>query len=82
MGYRELAAMDVPTVVATDDGSVGYHGTVVDALGAYDARVGPSPESVAVYTCGPTPMMLAVERHLLAAGVPAGQIVYERFEYD
>jgi predicted ferric reductase len=32
--------------------------------------------------CGPRPMMLAVERHLLAAGVPADQIVYERFEYD
>ena len=32
--------------------------------------------------CGPTPMMLAVESHLLAAGVPARQIVYERFEYD
>jgi predicted ferric reductase len=36
----------------------------------------------ACLVCGPTPMMLAMERHLLAVGVPAGQIVYERFEYD
>jgi ferredoxin-NADP reductase len=28
------------------------------------------------------PMMLAVERELIAAGVPANRIVYERFEYD
>jgi predicted ferric reductase len=32
--------------------------------------------------CGPTPMMLAAERHLIAAGVPSDRIVYERFEYD
>ncbi|HUU72436.1 MAG TPA: ferric reductase-like transmembrane domain-containing protein, partial [Burkholderiales bacterium] len=32
--------------------------------------------------CGPTPMMLAIEQHLLAAGVPPPNIVYERFEYD
>ena len=34
------------------------------------------------FVCGPTPMMLAVERHLLATGVPSANIVYERFEYD
>lgn len=32
--------------------------------------------------CGPTGMMLAGERELLALGVPAANIVYERFEYD
>lgn len=32
--------------------------------------------------CGPTGMMLAGERELLALGVPSGNIVYERFEYD
>jgi predicted ferric reductase len=32
--------------------------------------------------CGPTPMLLAVERHLRQLGVPRKNIVYERFEYD
>jgi ferredoxin-NADP reductase len=32
--------------------------------------------------CGPTRLMLAVERWLLAAGVPSRQIVCERFGYD
>lgn len=32
--------------------------------------------------CGPTQMMLSVERHLRSLGVPPANIVYERFEYD
>jgi len=48
---------------------------ILDALPA-------SPRECLCLICGPTPMMLAAERHLLAAGVPAGQVVYERFEYD
>jgi len=40
------------------------------------------PERCLVFICGPTPMMLAVERHLTRIGVPPGQIVYERFVYD
>lgn len=34
------------------------------------------------FVCGPPSMMVAVEAELLALGVPAGMIVYERFEYD
>lgn len=41
-----------------------------------------SPERCLVFLCGPTPMMLAVERHLAAIGVSPRQIVYERFVYD
>jgi len=41
-----------------------------------------APETCLCLVCGPTPLMLAVERWLLAAGVPSRQIVYERFEYD
>ncbi len=40
------------------------------------------PERCLCLVCGPTPMMLAVERHLHAFGVPPKNIVYERFEYD
>lgn len=40
------------------------------------------PAACLCLICGPTPMMLAVERHLLACGVAPGGILYERFEYD
>jgi predicted ferric reductase len=42
----------------------------------------PRPEQCLAFLCGPTPMMLAVERHLSAVGIPPSQIVYERFVYD
>lgn len=35
-----------------------------------------------VVLCGPTPMILSVEESLSDLGVPAGQILSERFEYD
>jgi predicted ferric reductase len=40
------------------------------------------PQRCLVFLCGPTAMMLAVESHLSAIGVPPRQIVYERFVYD
>jgi predicted ferric reductase len=40
------------------------------------------PGECLCFLCGPTPMMLACREHLLACGVPAGQIVFERFDYD
>jgi predicted ferric reductase len=58
----------------------GGVGEIDDA--AIRAHLPAAAEKCLCLACGPTPMMLAVERHLLAAGVPAGQIVYERFEYD
>jgi len=40
------------------------------------------PQHCLCMMCGPTPMMLAAERHLKQLGVPSRNIVYERFEYD
>jgi dihydroorotate dehydrogenase electron transfer subunit len=51
---REFAGAEV----ATMDGSVGTHGTVLDAAGTLD-------DYAAVYSCGPNPMLAAVK---LAAG--------------
>jgi dihydroorotate dehydrogenase electron transfer subunit len=48
--------------VATDDGSAGHHGSVVDLLAKYfppplgEGRVG----AVDILTCGPTPMLTAL----------------------
>lgn len=40
------------------------------------------PDRCLFFMCGPTPMMLAVERHLAEIGVPRRQIMYEQFVYD
>ncbi len=53
---------------ATDDGSAGWHGTVVDCLGAWlpSAPAGP----MMLYACGPTPMLAAVQRFALERNLP------------
>jgi dihydroorotate dehydrogenase electron transfer subunit len=60
--------MGVPLVPATDDGSVGHHGRVTEAVDAYlDTRPGP----VRLYACGPDPMLHAVARLAARRGLPA-----------
>jgi dihydroorotate dehydrogenase electron transfer subunit len=70
LGFRDahhaLGAdlLDSPRV-ATDDGSVGHHGLVTELL---SEEIDPS---VAVYACGPPPMLEAVRALCSEAGVPA-----------
>jgi dihydroorotate dehydrogenase electron transfer subunit len=61
--------------LATDDGSAGYHGSVVALLEAR-LRQGERPDMV--YTCGPTGMMAAVARVVRAQGVPCWASLEER----
>ena len=54
--------------VATDDGSEGFHGTVVDMLKKYmmeNTFVRPR-----VYSCGPTPMMRALSKFCVEKSIP------------
>lgn len=44
-------------VIATDDGSLGTHGTVIDALKEQHV------EGDVIYACGPTPMLRAVKKY-------------------
>lgn len=55
-------------LIATDDGSLGFRGTVVDLLRAELAkhRV-PAPK---IFACGPTPMLRAVAEFARASGIP------------
>lgn len=55
---------------ATDDGSRGFHGNVLQCLAA-EQEAGRVPRDARLYACGPEPMLAAVERHALAAGVDA-----------
>ncbi len=50
-------------VVATDDGSAGFHGTALAALESH-----PLPELI--IACGPAPMLKAVQRFALANSIP------------
>jgi dihydroorotate dehydrogenase electron transfer subunit len=53
--------------VTTDDGSLGEKGLVTGPLEERLRRPGERPH---VYACGPTPMLKAVARAAMAAGVP------------
>jgi dihydroorotate dehydrogenase electron transfer subunit len=55
----EFAESETPTVVATDDGSAGYFGTASAALEEY-LRTLWKGEPVALYGCGPMPMIRAL----------------------
>ena len=60
LGFRSAAfvpSVDLPeaTVVCTDDGGTGFHGTVADWLRQFDPGKPPT-----YYACGPAPMMAAV----------------------
>lgn len=66
-GVAEFANEGIDVRIATDDGSVGHHGFVTDLLKRLIAE--PAPPA-AVYCCGPEPMMHAVSKITVSAGVP------------
>ncbi len=51
--------------VATDDGSLGTHGTVIDAIKANNIS------GDVIYACGPTPMLRAVKQYAADNGIEA-----------
>lgn len=62
LGFRSVdfvPRIDLPahTVICTDDGSAGFHGTVMDWLRSADTGLPPI-----YYGCGPLPMMAALDR--------------------
>jgi predicted ferric reductase len=81
---RELQdRLDLGVTFSVDEAPPGWEGLTGNVGEArFAAALRAAPEDCLCLACGPTPMMLAAERALLAAGVPPGQIVYERFEYD
>ena len=59
-------------VIASDDGSIGTHGTVIDAILAN----GVSGE--VIYACGPTPMLRAIKAYAAKQGIEAYLSLEER----
>jgi dihydroorotate dehydrogenase electron transfer subunit len=62
---EEFERLGVRLVIATEDGSRGVHGLVTLPL---ESALSERRAGVHVYTCGPTPMMIAVARLAEANG--------------
>jgi len=73
----QFSQSGVDSVIATDDGSLGWKGFVSEPLAVWlDGLAAPADEAV-VYTCGPEPMMRAVAEICIARGVEC-QVSLER----
>jgi len=73
----EFADAGVPTVLATDDGSAGFRGTVTQALEAWMEKSW-DRRPLAFFGCGPTPMLKALGDLARRYDVPC-QVSLERF---
>ncbi len=54
----EFAKYGIESMVATDDGSAGYHGLVTDCLAEWLAQSDLAPRDTIIYACGPSAMLL------------------------
>ncbi len=63
-------------VIATDDGSVGTKGTVIDAVREQHLLENTEPD--VIYSCGPTPMLRGVKRFGIEHAIPAYLSLEER----
>ncbi|MCP4592587.1 MAG: dihydroorotate dehydrogenase electron transfer subunit [bacterium] len=73
----EFNRWNIPLVAATDDGTLGFHGNVGEALAAYHAGWNGANRDVAVYCCGPEAMMASVARWCMQQGI-RGCVCLER----
>ncbi len=73
--FRQLG---IEVHVATDDGTIGYHGSVVDLLKKHLPSTLHPPPSTVLYICGPTPMMAAAEALARREKLPAQVSLEER----
>mgnify|MGYP002640523233 CR=1 FL=1 len=73
----EFAAFGVDTSVATDDGSLGLHGTVGAGFERWLDAEAIEPAALAVYTCGPEGLMRAIAEICGARGI-ACEVSLER----
>ena len=67
---REWKESATPLVLATDDGSAGFGGNVVEVMDAYRNGSGANDEGITVYACGPERMLEAVAKKAAEWGAP------------
>jgi dihydroorotate dehydrogenase electron transfer subunit len=72
---EEFARHGIPSIVSTDDGSLGFRGYITQALERFlDAE--PIPSAI-IYTCGPEPMLRRIAQIAADRGLPC-QVAVER----
>jgi len=78
---RYLQRLRLIHVLADEDHEIELFSGVLDEARCSRllATLVPAPRIDVAFVCGPQPMMDAVERALLAAGVPSSRILIERF---
>lgn len=69
MSAEEFAAGETPVVIATDDGSLGFHGHVGAALTAHYESSPVDSDDLVIYTCGPERMMQYVAEFCLERSI-------------
>jgi dihydroorotate dehydrogenase electron transfer subunit len=69
LSAEEFTRCDVPMVISTDDGSLGYHGHIGAALTAYHEANSTKVDEIVVYTCGPERMMRFVAEFCTVRGI-------------
>ena len=73
---EEFARHKIPTLISTDDGSLGARGFVTAALEKHLDSL-PANTQAVIFTCGPEPMMKAVAAIAIKRGIPC-QVAVER----
>jgi dihydroorotate dehydrogenase electron transfer subunit len=77
LSLPKLDSVGLNMYVATEDGSVGYHGKVSDLFASFLQTLGhPNAQGARAFVCGPTPMMVAIAELLERFGLP-GQFSLE-----
>lgn len=69
LNVAEFARHGIPAVLTTDDGSLGMKGYVTGALDRFLSQDRAEAARMAVFCCGPTPMMKATAKVAAAHGV-------------
>jgi dihydroorotate dehydrogenase electron transfer subunit len=75
---REFAEHQAAVVISTDDGTLGYHGPIGQAVEAYHKANPIASEEMVVYTCGPERMMQLVAGYCLARHIECHVCVERR----
>ena len=57
---REFARYGIESLLATDDGSAGYHGLVTDCLAEWLGQTNLAAQDIVIYSCGPEAMLAKV----------------------
>ena len=68
VGLADFKRLGLPILVATEDGSKGYHGLVTDGFKDYLNRF--PVDKTNIYTCGPNPMMQVISKFAQFHSIP------------